>query len=182
MSWRFRRRWSLLPGLHLNFSKRGLSSITVGGRGASFNIPIERKGGPRSTVGLPGTGLSYSVDHDRNEPELPAPSKGFETKATHEDILEESLRIQRDAWLGPTGLGDLFWKQHGVGLVKHLIDRPDTPREILEQCQLVLSFDRIEVILRRAPDAETVAALGVAITDAARAIHDYGVSRGMVEI
>ena len=47
----------------------GLSSISVGGRGASFNIPVSRSGGPRSTVGLPGTGLSWSVEHtpDRQE-------------------------------------------------------------------------------------------------------------------
>jgi hypothetical protein len=35
----------------------------VGGRGASFNIPVASSGGPRSTVGLRGTGLSWSVEH-----------------------------------------------------------------------------------------------------------------------
>ena len=35
----------------------------MGGRGASFNIPVSRSGSPRSTVGLPGTGLSWSVEH-----------------------------------------------------------------------------------------------------------------------
>jgi hypothetical protein len=36
----------------------------VGGRGASFNVPVNRRGSPRSTVGLPGTGLSWSVEHE----------------------------------------------------------------------------------------------------------------------
>ena len=35
----------------------------MGGRGASFNIPVARSGGSRTTVGLPGTGLSWSVEN-----------------------------------------------------------------------------------------------------------------------
>jgi len=62
MGFRFRRSARLGP-LRFNFSKGGLSSISVGGRGASFNIPVSRSGSPRSTVGLPGTGLSWSVEH-----------------------------------------------------------------------------------------------------------------------
>jgi hypothetical protein len=57
MSIRFRRSARLGP-LRFNFAKGGLSSISVGGRGASFNIPVSRSGGPRTTVGLPDTGLS----------------------------------------------------------------------------------------------------------------------------
>ena len=62
MSFRFRRSARLGP-LRFNFSKGGLSSISMGGRGASFNIPVARSGSPRSTVGLPGTGLSWSVEN-----------------------------------------------------------------------------------------------------------------------
>lgn len=62
MGFRFRRSARLGP-LRFNFGKSGLSSISLGGRGASFNIPVARSGGPRSTVGLPGTGLSWSVEH-----------------------------------------------------------------------------------------------------------------------
>ena len=61
MAFRFRRSVRLGP-LRFNFGKAGLSSIAVGGRGASFNIPVARSGGPRTTVGLPGTGLSWSVE------------------------------------------------------------------------------------------------------------------------
>ena len=57
-----------LGPLRFNFAKGGLSSISVGGRGASFNIPVSRSGGPRTTVGLPGTGLSWSVEHDVGAP------------------------------------------------------------------------------------------------------------------
>ena len=60
MGFRFRRSARLGP-LRFNFGKSGLSSISLGGRGASFNIPVARSGGPRSTDGLPGTGLSWSA-------------------------------------------------------------------------------------------------------------------------
>jgi hypothetical protein len=63
MAFRFRRSTRLGP-LRLHFGKSGLSSISIGGRGASFNVPVGRRGAPRTTVGLPGTGLSWSVEHD----------------------------------------------------------------------------------------------------------------------
>jgi len=68
MGFRLRRSARLGP-LRFNFSSGGLSSISVGGRGAYLNIPVNRSGGPRTTVGLPGTGLSWSVEHT---PERPA--------------------------------------------------------------------------------------------------------------
>ena len=52
MGFRFRRSTRLGP-LRFNFAKGGLSSISVGGRGASFNIPVARSGGTRTTVGAP---------------------------------------------------------------------------------------------------------------------------------
>ena len=67
MAFRFRRSTRLGP-LRFNFGNGGLSSISVGGRGASFNIPVARSGGPRTTVGLPGTGLSWSVEHTPDRP------------------------------------------------------------------------------------------------------------------
>ena len=65
MGFRFRRSARLGP-LRFNFSKGGLSSISVGGRGASFNIPVNCRGGPRSNVGLPGTGLSWSNENNKH--------------------------------------------------------------------------------------------------------------------
>ena len=53
---RFRRSVRLIPGIRVNFSKTG-TSLSVGGRGATLNLG---KRGVRTTVGLPGTGLSYS--------------------------------------------------------------------------------------------------------------------------
>jgi Protein of unknown function (DUF4236) len=57
MGWRFRRSLKIAPGLRLNIGKRGISSLSVGGRGARLTFG---KHGVRQTVGLPGTGLSFS--------------------------------------------------------------------------------------------------------------------------
>jgi hypothetical protein len=55
MGFRFRRSAKILPGVRLNFGKRGVSA-TVGRRGATLNFG---RRGTHANVGLPGTGLSY---------------------------------------------------------------------------------------------------------------------------
>jgi len=46
----------IAPGLWVNLSKSGIS-LSLGGRGATVNLGRD---GVRGTVGLPGSGLSYS--------------------------------------------------------------------------------------------------------------------------
>jgi hypothetical protein len=58
MGLRYRRRVTLFPGFGLNFGRSGLTSVSVGGRGAHYMVG---KRSSRATVGLPGTGLSYTV-------------------------------------------------------------------------------------------------------------------------
>lgn len=58
MGFRFRRSIRVLPGVRLNVGKRGVTSVSVGGRGMTTNI---NKSGSRTTVGLPGSGISYST-------------------------------------------------------------------------------------------------------------------------
>lgn len=72
MAFRFRRSARIGP-LRLNFTSRGLSSISLGGPGASLNLPINRRGGPRTTIGLPGTGLSWTLEADPTAPSRSAP-------------------------------------------------------------------------------------------------------------
>ena len=62
MGFRFRRRLKLFPGFSINFSKNGLSSLSIGIPGANVNVPLGRTGGTRTTVGLPGTGLSWTEE------------------------------------------------------------------------------------------------------------------------
>ena len=59
MGFRFRRSVKILPGVRLNFSKSGVST-SVGTRGAHVTIG---HGQVRETVGLPGTGISYTEVH-----------------------------------------------------------------------------------------------------------------------
>lgn len=58
MGFRFRTSLSLGRGVRINISKRGFSSVSVGRPGATLNIG---RRGVRETVGLPGTGLSYTT-------------------------------------------------------------------------------------------------------------------------
>lgn len=57
MGLRIRKSIKLLPGVKINLSKTG-TSVSLGGRGMSYNIS---KKGRRTTVGLPGSGVSYST-------------------------------------------------------------------------------------------------------------------------
>ena len=72
MGFRFRRSIKILPGVRLNFGKRGIST-SIGIRGAHVTIG---KTGTRTTVGLPGSGLSYThlekAHHDSPKVALPA--------------------------------------------------------------------------------------------------------------
>lgn len=56
MGFRFQRRFTILPGVVLNFSKSGVS-LSLGPRGAKYTLSTK---GHRGTIGIPGTGMSYS--------------------------------------------------------------------------------------------------------------------------
>jgi hypothetical protein len=56
MGFRFRKSIKILPGIRLNVGKRGINSVSVGGRGATTNIG---KHGTHTTYSIPGTGISY---------------------------------------------------------------------------------------------------------------------------
>jgi hypothetical protein len=56
MPFRFRRSVKLAPGVRVNVTRRGVSSVTVGSRRAGINV---RKGRTTGRVRLM-TGLSYS--------------------------------------------------------------------------------------------------------------------------
>jgi hypothetical protein len=58
MAWRLRffRRCRILPGVTLNFSKRGVS-LSLGGRGGRVTYWPR---GTTETVGIPGTGIYWT--------------------------------------------------------------------------------------------------------------------------
>ena len=54
---RFRKSWSILPGVKVNLSKTGVST-SLGGHGATVNLGTRSRS---ATIGIPGTGLSYRM-------------------------------------------------------------------------------------------------------------------------
>ena len=71
MSWRFRRRLRIIPGVTLNVGKRGIS-VSIGARGA--HVTYGRRG-RRGTIGLPGTGLSYTTFESYRAGATPEPAR-----------------------------------------------------------------------------------------------------------
>jgi hypothetical protein len=63
MGLRFHRTVRLFPGFRLNLSKSGVSA-SVGTRGAWLTFG---RNGTRTTVGLPGTGISYTTTSSASE-------------------------------------------------------------------------------------------------------------------
>jgi hypothetical protein len=74
MGFRFSRRIKILPSITLNVSKSGVST-SIGGRGARVTLG---RGKIRETVGIPGTGISYThVESTTHKaPELSPPIGG----------------------------------------------------------------------------------------------------------
>ncbi len=66
MSLRFRKRIKIFPGVWFNLSKSGIST-SIGGKGLTVNL---KDGKNKTTVGIPGSGLSYSETSGGN-PEKP---------------------------------------------------------------------------------------------------------------
>jgi hypothetical protein len=123
MPFRFRRSARLGP-LRFNFGKSGLSSISLGGRGASFNIPVARAGGPRTTVGLPGTGLSWSVEHGPGMPSAsPAglPNSRRFRPGQLEAFRQGCLGVLQEQLFAPGSGGQRLWENN---LITRLLADP----------------------------------------------------------
>jgi hypothetical protein len=58
VAWRFHKSIKILPGIRLNVGKKGISSLSVGPRGAKLNIGNK---GTRLTTSIPGTGISHTT-------------------------------------------------------------------------------------------------------------------------
>jgi hypothetical protein len=67
MNWRFRKSFTVIPGLKLNLSKKGLSA-SIGG--APFTLNISPRGA-MGTASIPGTGVSFR-HHFESTPARPA--------------------------------------------------------------------------------------------------------------
>ena len=153
MGFRFRRSARLGP-LRFNFSKGGLSSISVGGRGASFNIPVARSGGARTTVGVPGTGLSWSVEHAPDRPAvIPAGrAEGLPNsrrlRPGQLDALKQSLlAVLRKELFAPGSTGEQLWD---LGLVSRLLAAGSLAARTVGLLALIETPEAMEAYVLRA--------------------------------
>jgi hypothetical protein len=56
MGWRFRKSFKILPGIRMNFGKKGFSSFTFGKGWFSTNVSSK---GTHQNFNIPGTGITY---------------------------------------------------------------------------------------------------------------------------
>lgn len=82
MGFRFQKRIKIAPGVRLNLSKSGVST-SLGGKGASLNFNSK---GTRATIGIPGSGLSWSK-------QIPNKTSSPTTKAQHLQNLAKFLEL-----------------------------------------------------------------------------------------
>ena len=71
MAFRFQKRIKILPGITLNLSRKGVST-SLGATGARVTYGHGEK---RTTVGLPGTGISHSQVEKIAPAEPPQPEQ-----------------------------------------------------------------------------------------------------------
>lgn len=57
MGLRFRKSFKIAPGIKINLNKKSMS-VTMGGKG--FHHTINSSGKTTTSVGIPGTGISYT--------------------------------------------------------------------------------------------------------------------------
>jgi hypothetical protein len=151
MGFRFRRSSRLGP-VRLNFSKNGLSSISLGGRGASLNIPVNRRGGTRTTVGLPGTGLSWSWEQQAPSGRPAGPAEGL-PNSRHlrpgqlEAFKQSVLALLSEQLFGSGCVGEQLWRQ---GLVGQLLEQDGLGGRQRELLGVIAGPEALDTYLLRA--------------------------------
>jgi hypothetical protein len=88
MGFRFRKSISICPGVRLNLGKSGVSSLSVGPRGASVSIG---KRGTHANLGLPGTGVSY-----RTRLDTPAQYDNFSSTTESQELIRQMENIENE--------------------------------------------------------------------------------------
>lgn len=99
---RFRRTFTLFPGLKVNVSKGGMS-ITVGTKGFHLNFS---KQGVRQTTGLPGSGIShtsYLYKNNDDEEEKEEKEERAETRSAARAKRQRTRRTAAEPASSPWG-------------------------------------------------------------------------------
>jgi hypothetical protein len=91
MSFRFRKSISICPGVRINLGKSGVSSVSVGPRGASLSLGQH---GTYANFGIPGTGISYRARLDNANS---TSQKHLSSTATNNALVQQIKAIQHEA-------------------------------------------------------------------------------------
>jgi hypothetical protein len=93
MGFRFRRSIRILPGIRLNFGKRGVST-SIGVKGARITLG---HGKVRETIGIPGSGISYT--HIEGAHQTAADAPGEAQPPVVPDVLPKGRAWRGWAWI-----------------------------------------------------------------------------------
>ena len=106
MGFRFQKRVKILPGISLNFSKSGVST-SLGPRGAKVTIG---HGKVRETVGIPGTGISYTSTSALGSP---TSTEHAVVPAEHTEVVSAE---PESGWMTAARIGGqaLYWLTIGL--------------------------------------------------------------------
>lgn len=99
---RFRKSFTLFPGVKVNVSKGG-TSFTVGKKGVHLNFS---KRGVRQTVGLPGSGISetsYIVKNSDDEKERDVEKEEYPSRESGASPKQYTRRGAKDTHASPWG-------------------------------------------------------------------------------
>lgn len=189
MGFRFRQRIKVFPGVHINLTAKGVSSVSLGGPGATINVGKKMR--VTATAGLPGTGLSYrQVVHPGSS------TLGRRHLENESSVVETQLEQVRDS-SEPSGLDVLSysaaeWSESSMDELQNIIFEAHQQHNLLETELSELrtqvqeaeqSFERRNkwyrrLFQRRALDeaASNLANLRNELSDATQAVTDQGVA------
>jgi hypothetical protein len=98
MSWSYRKRIKIIPGVYLNLSKSGIST-SIGVKGA--NVTFSKEGTYLNT-GIPGTGIynrsKISFEGENNH--TPIPFASLLNDLPNTIFSAKSIQLQAKAWKG----------------------------------------------------------------------------------
>ena len=92
MGFRFRKSVKIAPGIKLNFNKKSIG-VTAGTRGAHYSV--NSKGTRTTSVGIPGSGISYTKSTNKTNKSANKTNKSANTSKTSSNINADiSLKEQ----------------------------------------------------------------------------------------
>lgn len=128
MGFRMRKSFKIAPGVRVNLGSKSMG-VSVGTKGCrtSFNS----RTGMTSTLGIPGTGLSYSINNRT------AKSKSYARNNELQKLRKEQERLNE---IEQNKLQvDLF--ENSINMIREIHKEADTPTDWVSLANVVIGFD-----------------------------------------